>query len=37
MSKTVKYLLIAGIMFLSASASALQLKPDAPQRYIYAY
>ena len=34
MSKTVKYLLIAGIMFLSASASALQLKPDAPQRYV---
>ncbi|HBS41135.1 MAG TPA: peptidoglycan-binding protein [Oceanospirillales bacterium] len=34
MSKTIKYLLVAGLMFLSASASALQLKPDAPQRYV---
>ena len=34
MSKTIKYLLMAGLMFLTASASALQLKPDAPQRYV---
>jgi nucleoid-associated protein YgaU len=34
MSKTIKGILLAGLMGLSAGAWALDLKPDAPQRYV---
>ena len=33
MSKTIKRLLVTGLMCLSASVSALELKADAPDRY----
>ena len=34
MSKTIKGILIAGLMGLSVSVSALTLKADAPQTYV---
>ena len=33
MSKTIKRLLVTGLMCLSAGASALELRADAPERY----